>query len=314
MNFLRTHPVFFAIVGGLLVIVGVEVWVFYSQRAKERELETRLDQQVSEIERLQRVDPGPTDQNFRLATDDYEQSRVVLSTMLRALNVVGADELEYFKGEPKTRTDAYFDIAQFVDRMRATAADVNVALKEGENFGFAMYTNKGPEPELIQPVYRQRRIVEYLLSALFAARPDSLVAVQREVPQPANGAGAQIQTPKSGSDAGDFFTIDGQVSARTPGYVNTTAIRIIFTGQTTALRGFMNALAAPEIPLVVRSVEVDSNKQSPARTGSSSARSYNVFGRPTEEVVETTAANVPIVANNDARFTVTIEMFEVNID
>jgi hypothetical protein len=312
VNFLRTHPTFVAITGGLCVVIAAEVWLLYVQRAKETELEVRLGQQVAEIEKLQRVDPGPSDQNLRLVTDDLEQNRTVLTTMLRALSVVGADELPYFKGEPATRTDAYFDIAQFEDRMRTMAAETNVTLKPGESFGFSIYSNEGPEPELIRPVYRQRRIVEYLLRALMAARPQSLVAVQREVPQPVGSAGPVAQASKS--DSSDFFSMDAQVSARMPGYVNTIAFRIVFSGQTTALRGFMNALAAPEIPLVVRSVEVDNSLPETPRGGAPRPRSVNVFGRPVDEVVDTVSANIPIVANNEARFTVTVEMFEVNLE
>lgn len=302
---------FVAATGGLLLVVAGEIWFLYSQRAKEAELEVQLGRQVAEIEKLQRVDPGPSDLNMRRVADDLDQNKTVLTTMLRALNVVGADELEYFKGEPATRTDAYFDIAQFEDRMRTMAAETNVKLKPDESFGFSIYANEGPEPGLIRPVYRQRRIVEYLLRSLMAARPVSLVAVQREVPRPVGSDDPVAQVSKS--DSGDFFSIDPQVSARMPGYVNTTAFRIVFSGQTTALRGFMNALAAPEIPLVVRSVEVANRLPEAPRVGSSGSRSFNVFGRPAEEAVETVAANVPIVANNEATFTVTVEMFEVNL-
>lgn len=312
MNFLRAHPTFVAIIGGLLVVIAGEIWFLFAQRARETELEIRLGQQVAEIEKLQRIDPGPSDENVRRVTDDLDQNKTVLTTMLRALNVVGADELDYFKGEPATRTDAYFDIAQFEDRMRTMAAETNVTLKPGESFGFSMYSNEGPEPELIRPVYRQRRIVEYLLRALMAARPTSLVAVQREVPQPVGSDKPAAQGPKL--DSPDFFSMDAQVSARMPGYVNTTAFRIVFSGQTTALRGFMNALAAPEIPLVVRSVEVDNRMPEAPRSGTAGPRAVNVFGRPVEEVVDTVAANIPIVANNEAKFTVTVEMFEVNLE
>jgi hypothetical protein len=314
VKFLRAHPVFFSILAAIVAVVAAEVWFLLGQRAKETELEARLDRQVLEIESLQRRVPGPSDQNLRAALDDLDQNKVVLTTMLRHLNVVGADELEYFEGEPATRTDAYFDIAQFVDRMRSAATEANVSLKEGENFGFSSYTNEGPEAGLIRPVYRQRRIVEYLLRALFAARPESLVAVQRELPVPVGGGVAQAPA-RDDLAARDFFVIDPQVSARTPGYVETTAFRIEFSGQTTALRGFMNALAAPEIPLVVRSVEVDNAPVAAGpRSNSSGSRSFNVFGRQNGEVPEQVAANVPIVANNEALFTVTVEMFEVNVE
>jgi hypothetical protein len=116
-----------------------------------------------------------------------------------------------------------------------------------------------------------------------------------------------------------MFVIDPQVSARTPGYVDTLAFRIVFSGQTAALRGFMNALAAPEIPLVVRSVEVttgsaDAQRQTAGRTNQPPP---NLFPRAPGSAMTPEAAvasgSVPIVPENDARFTVTVELFEVKI-
>jgi hypothetical protein len=322
VNLFRAHPVFSTVLIAFVAVIGIEIWWVTAGRREERELERLLDLRIGEIDRLQRQKPAPTDENLRRAREDFAQNAVVLATMLRALNVVGPDELDYFKGEPASRTDAYFDIAQFVDRMRGLAAQNDVVVRPEERFGFSAYSNEGPEPDLIRPVYRQRRIVEYLLRELFAARPRSLVAVQREEPvapgSDATGRAAARSTPSPGSAAvGNIFTIDPQVSARTPGYVDTLAFRISFTGQTAALRGFVNALAAPEIPLVVRSVEVEPNVAESGRGSGSSAGGTppSLFSRSTPAAVAPDAlpANVPIVAENDSRFTVTVELFEVKI-
>lgn len=311
-------------VATILVAIAAEAWFFLALRRQERALELELSQRVAEIERLQRQRPGPTDENLRRARDDFAQHAEVLATMLRSLNASGPDELEYFKGEPVGRTEAFFDIAQFVDAMRAHASKSGVLVRPDERFGFAAYTNEGPEPDLIRPVYRQRRIVEYLLGALFPARPRTLVSVQREDPatigrsSAEKAAGSPAPPPRpaqtfagsagrgaqgEGGPVVEIFTIDPQVSARTPGYVDTMAFRLIFTGQTACLRGFMNTLAMPEIPLVVRSVEVEPLRAETAagRTGASGGDDANV------------TADLPIVADNESRFVVTIELFEVKL-
>ncbi len=311
-------------VATVLVAIAAEAWFFFALRREERALELELNQRVAEIERLQRQRPGPTDENLRRARDDFAQHAEVLTTMLRSLNASGPDELEYFKGEPVGRTEAFFDIAQFVDAMRAHAAKSGVLIRPDERFGFAAYTHEGPEAELIRPVYRQRRIVEYLLGALFPARPRTLVSVQREDPatisqsadkaagKPAAAAARSPQTfagaagrgaSGEGGPVAEIFTIDPQVSARTPGYVDTMAFRLIFTGQTSSLRGFMNTLAMPEIPLVVRSVEVE-----PLRPATASGRSGGATGDSGGP-----SADLPIVADNESRFVVTVELFEVKL-
>ena len=316
MNPLKTYPVFSAIMAAFAALLGAEIWMLVSNQQAERRLEQQVESRVAEIERLQRQRPFPDDANARAAQDDFIQNAEVLATMLRSLNVVGPDELDYFKGEPGDRTAAYFDIAAFVDAMRKAAAEAGVELEPDERFGFSAYAFEGPESDLSRSVYRQRRIVEYLLRALFPAKPKKLGSVQREEParlqaEPA-AAGARPagqRVPSSASSAGgrDIFVVDPQVSARTPGYVDTMAFRITFTGHTSSLREFVNALAAPDLPLVVRSVEVGASGGDIGRPGS--GRSSTSSSRPADPA----SVSVPIVAENEAQFTVTVEFFEVKI-
>jgi len=324
---LRRHPFFFALVVISLAAIAAEAWYAVVLRREERRLETQLIQKIAEIERLQRQRPGPTDENLRRAREDFAQNAGVLTTMLRELRVSEPDQLDYFKDEPQDRMDAWFDIEKFVDAMRASVAEAGVMMRSDERFGFSAYTYEGPEPELIRPVHRQLRIVEYLLGALVAARPRTLASVQREDPRTITRSGEPAGTgtpapaartptaPRSASSAGsgatsadaasDLFTIDPQVSARTPGYVDTMAFRLTFTGHTSSLRGFMNALAVPRIPLVVRSVEVEPlRSEAPSAAGRAGARLAEG---------QTPSPDLAIVADNESRFTVTVELFEVKL-
>jgi hypothetical protein len=315
MAFLRTHPVFTLLVAMAALVLAAEAGLLVVNGREARRLEARIAERIAEIERLQAQRPFPDMANVRAARDDFAANGEDLATMLRALNVSGADELDYFKGEPADRTAAYFDIAAFVDTMRHAAAEAGVAAGPDERFGFSAYANEGPEADVSRSVYRQRRIVEYLMRALFAARPRALVSVQREEPLrlAVPGAAAPAASPRPASAGGgrDFFVVDPQVSARTPGYVDTMAFRIAFTGQTSALRGFMNALAVPDLPLVVRSVEVADPAADPTRSGS--GRPAAAAARPAAPGPEALPASVPIVAENSTQFVVTVEFFEVKI-
>lgn len=325
MKLLRNHPLFCAIMAVILVVLGVQLWLVRSLGLRERLLEAEIGSRITEIERLQRQQPGPHEANVQAAQKDFNDNAKVLATMLQVLNVTGPEDLAYFEGEPSTRTDAFFDIASFVDRMRAAAEEAQIQISEDERFGFTIYTNEGPDPELIRPVYRQRRIVEYLLGNLFPARPRALISVQREDPANLLHLGEidapppQPPAPRAGDGRDvvhdDYFVIDPQVSARTPGYVDTMAFKIVFAGQTSALRGFLNSLAAPEIPLVVRSVEVDRNEVQEERQvvrGRRGSRDNSSAQRAAVQTAEE-SPNVPIVAENISRFTVTVEMFVVKI-
>ena len=81
---------------------------------------------------------------------------------------------------------------------------------------------------------------------------------------------------------------------RVPGRLEGDAFRLEFIGQTTALREFLNALAAFKLPVIVRSVEVEPlNAQLPAAASA---------GPPAA------GAPVPLVVQNFSRFVVVVEL------
>lgn len=124
---------------------------------------------------------------------------------------------------PGNRAEAFFALAQFVAAMRERAADGGVAIAAEERFGFAEYAHTGPAAGQIERVFRERRIAESLLMALFEARPARLVELERRV--------------------------DGAGSAGQPGF------HITFEGRTETLRALLNGLADEASAVVVRSVE-----------------------------------------------------------
>ncbi|MDO8539544.1 MAG: Amuc_1100 family pilus-like protein, partial [Opitutaceae bacterium] len=205
---------------------------------------------------------------------DLERAMRALATMQNELKGKGA-AVERLKSAkvPSARTDAYFDLATFVEKVRELAARNEVDVHpEAVRFGFAAYANEGPDGERIEPVFQQRQVAQYILEALLESRPRALLAVKREPPvtkkeredrMAAIRAAAEGGTPPEPAEppelpeGPDFFAIDAQASARVPGYVDTLAYQVVFTGQTAALRNFVNRLAQFDLPVVVREVEVD---------------------------------------------------------
>jgi hypothetical protein len=123
------------------------------------------------------------------------------------------------------------------------------------------------------------------------------------------------------------------VSVRVPPYVDSTAFRIVFTGQTTVLRGFLNRLASFELPVLVREVEVepataedssvaatDDTTAAPAPDASAATTAPSIVlnAEPPAEpatkpavvkVTRPTAA--PIVEKPLSKFTVTVEYIDL---
>lgn len=96
-------------------------------------------------------------------------------------------------------------------------------------------------------------------------------------------------TRMEGGATADFFDSDDALSLRVPGRVECEAIRLEFSGQTPALRAFLNNLAAMTRPMIVRRIEVE-----PMAVEASEA------GLP-----------VPLVARAISKFSVEVEDIEL---
>ncbi len=142
--------------------------------------------------------------------------------------------------------EAFFELADFVERMRERAAARGVKVKDGERFGFAEFTTVGPSRERIVEVMRQRELAEEVLLTLFEAGPDELVGCERSESE---GNERRMQEM-------DTFGVDRRWSLGASD-IGATGYRVRFVGRTEVLRELLNRLAGAEFPLAVTSVEVE---------------------------------------------------------
>ena len=280
MSVLRKNPVFTY----ALVVLGVlalgEGWCIYERWGAAREAAATLGQKENDLRAMGTLVPPPTRAVAAAIEADLARGQRALDAMQAELKGHGpAAERLRSAHPPAARPDAYFDLATFVEQMHALAKKQDVELKpEAAHLGFATYANEGPEADRIAAVFHQRLVAQYLIEALFEGRPRALLSVQREraltktereardaaVQAAKDAATASGQPPApvpdssftSTPDSPDFFVIDPRASARVPGTLDTTAFKLAFTGQTAALRAFLNKLASFELPVLVREVEV----------------------------------------------------------
>lgn len=262
--------------------------------------EQRFGQKRRELAAVAAVEPALTSTNADAIEVDLTRAQRALAAMRADLRGHGpAAEKLLARAVPERRADAYFDIATFVEQMRELAQRRGVAVATDERFGFAAYANAGPENELIPAVFRQRCVAQYLIETLCEAQPERLVSIQRERPRlPIDSSASAEAGRRAEADrsSADYFEIDPRVSARVPGFVETTAFRIVFVGPTSTLRQMLNSLAGFQLPLVVRSVEVE-----PAGEGRSGAT------HPTDG----DAAVGPLIRRVQSKFTVTVEYVDI---
>jgi len=315
MNFLRNHPLF----GGGLILLGVlcvaEVVFAVMFRGEASETRELLSMRRAELEGTAMQRPFPSPENAAAVEADLENSRQVVEAMRGSLRGSPERAVAILSAPPSSRTDAFFDLARFVERHRDRATAAGVTIRADERFGFGLYANEGPEPDLIPAVHRQKAIADYLLGVLFDARLRELVSVQREPARIPGTEGRPDIVEIAPPNDPTFFTVDPRVTARVPGFVDSTGFRITFVGQTGALRDFLNRLAAFELPVLVRSVEIEPMPEPQRAQGSApSAPSLaSLFGSPVQSSAGPAVPTgpVPIVSQNLSRFTVTVESIEL---
>lgn len=329
MASLKSNPIFYSILALAGVVVLAEGWFIYSSNQAAAKSESALTSSRDQLAALQSVKPYPDKGNKEAIDNDLRRTETALAAMRRELQGQGpAAEQLRDTPVPAEPTDMFFNLETFVEETRAEAKEAGIKIKPDEHFGFATYATEGPERDLIPQVFRERQVAQYLLRALFASHPSEMISFQRERPLTRRqlAASAEGKSFKSGDTAsstsnGDFFEIDPRISARVPGFVRATAFRLTFVGYTQSLRILLNKLATFDLPLVVRSVEVEpfvanengNSPQSPVESESNSLSA--IFGNvPVGTATSAEAAPakpVPLVAKSPSKFTVTVELIDL---
>ncbi len=324
MSAFRKYPWFSGALTACALVVLGEGWCIYERWSASREAAVTLGKKQAELQAMGGLTPPPTRGVATAIESDLARAQRALAAMQAELKGKGpaAERLRTAK-VPTARTDAYFDLATFVEKTRELAKSNDVEVRpEAARFGFSRYANEGPETERIESVFHHRLIAQYLVESLLESKPRALLSIQREpslTKKEKDDPGAALNP----LDGPDYFAIDPRASARVPGYLDATAFRFVFTGQTTALRSFLNRLASFELPVLVREVEVEPATSTETTEASSAAE--ETAADPTAPSVVLTAKTpvpkapgapkpsnaAPIVTKPWCRFSVTVEYIEL---
>ena len=278
MNFLRHNLLPLVLVLCSAIIGGELWWLGTAKRGAQRAL-AALEQKKQERDWLARRIPAPSAATEEAIVAELAALRNRIGSLRSALRSPSPEPLAV--PAPLRPMDAYFELAALMERARAQAIASGAMLRPDESFGFASHANEGPAPDLLVQVYRQQQAVGLLLEPLFESRPRALLRVRR---QPPSGAGAAERAAGE-----DFFTMEPGLSVRRAGLIETEAVRLEFTGQTSTLRAFLGRLAHLRHPAVVRGVDVEPMPP----TGSMRPPPID--------------APVPVVQQNLSKYTVTVE-------
>lgn len=207
-------------------------------------------------------------------------------------------------------------IQQYISEYQRKAARYNYVNSEGEEqpiqlaekfgFGFDQYLGVSTtldDTETTAQLDKQRQILSYLIDKLYESKPHSLVSVKRELLE------------KKGDESGkNGFRVDQAITAKVPGAIDAMGFSLSFTGYTDSLRNFLNQLRKFDLPIVVRSIEVER----PAGASTVVAPDNNnlddifgAFGGGSTSPTQPTKAQKAVVSQNVSTFTVVVEFIQV---
>jgi len=332
MGFLKKYPIFCILLVLFLLVLGAGIYLTLNERAKAVAAEEAYE---AEVRRLADVSTGvvyetvegnqrikPTAENRELLEQRLQQVRSDLERIRKGMaartGVLLGDSADEFTFLPKLQS--------YIAALKALAAVNEVKLESEEAFGFAKYATQAEQPqkEMIPELNLQRQILDYLLRQLIESKPTAILAVEREfIEQPPNEDDPRSRR-RNTSTEDDVFAIQELVTARANEFIDTSAFRIVFTGRTDVLREFLNRLGRFELPVIVRSVEVQPADPEDELVEEDSAGQDTddsllaLFGEDEESGEEAQPEDVPgrdpVITENQSKFTVVIEYVEVRIE
>ena len=309
MSFFKKNLLFCIVALLCIAAFAVGAFLAYSQYGKSQQAQRSLRATESQLSSLLNQDPAPTRENLAAAESNLNELQQALDGIRQNLQrgavlTTSEDGVSVMAG-----------IQQYISKFQRMAARYEnefgelapVQTEKDFAFGFEQYIDEAAvleNAEKVSLLDKQRQILDYLMTKLIQAGPHSVDSVGREI--------LELENVKQGTG----FSIDPAISARVPGAIDTIAFSLTFSGYTDALRQFLNSLASFELPIVVRSIEVERPSGSEtvvAPAGSvGGAGLFDFFDEEETTVVEQPQeAQKPVIEENISRFTVILEFIEV---
>jgi len=313
MRSFKQNPIFFSLLTCLTAACLVGLWYLARLSTQLGELKSSYETKASQYDRYLAARPSPTRSNLEALEENYRGLYQVFDKTMSTLNLNTFDEDAFYGPTPLSRADWSFELHKYKENARYAALSNSIELPQEVEFGFDEYVDGGPSGDDRELVHQQIVIMSSLLETLFDSGIDSFVKVQRGVKPVGRTPAAAGRRPDSRlyGDGDKFAVVPGQ-SLSVPGTVDSYMFRLVFRGQSIALRGFLNRVANSPLPFVVRGVEAGLASEGGEKEGLGSIAG-NPFSNESASFANQNAS-VPIISNNTSLFVVTVEFLQLAVD
>lgn len=313
MRAFRQNPIFYTFLFALLVACVSGLWYLSRLSGSLKDLKSSYETKASQYDRYLAARPSPTRSNLEALRENYRELYEVFEQTMSTLNLNTFDESAFFGTTPVSRADWSFELHKFKENARYAALSNAIELPPEVDFGFEEYADGGPTEEAAQQVHEQIVILSSLLETLFDSGIQSFVKVQRGLKPVGRRPAAASRRPENRLFGdGDTFAVQPGQSLSVPGTVDSYVFRLVFRGQSIALRSFLNRITNSPLPFVVRGVEAGLSSEGGAKEGLGT-----LVGNPFADNGSGIAqqdTSVPIISNNTSLFVVTIEFLQLAVE
>ena len=266
----------------------------------------RLDQHIKHGRFLLEETPlSPTQATMDQLTAQQKTLETRYSQCLELLDQGKPAAQALMADQPADALELYFNLKNMhadLHRVAQSTRDENgsprVLLKSDMAFGFEHFLQNGNRPNdtaVQKALYQQGRIIHWLITTLFHSSEEAQNSIELQmVNREPVVDGVNPTLP-------GLFTMPPEISAAVPGSVDTTGFRLHFLARTPVLRHFLNAILASELPIMIRSVEVDQVPPRQSKPHASPETERQTSARPAQLVISDQASS----------FTVTLEYLTV---
>ena len=311
MEFVKKHILFFSAISvcTLAFFIGFILSVFGGiDLSKASNTFNRTEKKLS---RTLSSTPSPLEKNITAS----DVNVLELSERLQAI----VYELERGE-EAKASLDGVrvaAGIQQYISKYTSLAGShetkygpVPIGIPKDFAFGFDRFKLESLVPEdpvEVATLDKQRDILDFLLSELYACDPKAILSVKRH-------SARQTQDNSFDEYYGDssIFKIAPSVTSKVEGAIDTIPFEISFSGKTNTLRGFLNRLVEFKRPIVVRSINVSRPNESIKRKLYEETEEDLEYLTIEElEKLKEKEKRDPVVTENISEFTLILEYIEV---
>lgn len=313
MRLFRQNPIFSSLVACLLVACILGLWYLAQLSGDLKALKSSYETKASQYDRYLAARPSPTRSNLEALQDNYRDLYQVYERTMSTLNLNTYDQAAFFGATPVSRADWSFELHKFKENARYAALSNSIELPQEVEFGFEEYADGGPGAEKGTEVHEQIMILSSLLETLFDSGIQSFVKVQRGVKPVGRRPAAAGRRPDNRLyNEGDEFAVQPGQSLSVPGTIDSYVFRLVFRGQSVALRSFLNRISNSPLPFVVRGVEAGLASEGGEKEGLGTIAGNPFSGDAGRNAKQD--ASVPIISNNISLFVVTVEFLELAVD